>query len=271
MQNASDASEIKSGIALKRVYNIEKAEVVNPNANFMKKERNKEREKARLLEKKYHAQAEARNRREMRRAQRKKELGIAQAKTRPKPKKPQTMMTSEQLNRIKRRELAEKALGEHRPILERTVTPPPVNKKSLEQRLTTKIWQILSRDMFLLDHEQFNRQIQATNSETKKYIISVIKRCNNRELQKMYPSILTQTTKEGKDHRGAIKCAVRRRLWAVAKASIKHSKHWSQFLAENNIILENINIDKFDLSLIDLEALGIENKMLKRTVTWLFK
>lgn len=265
MQKPSDASEIQSGIALKRVYNIEKVEVVNP--KFASKERIKD--KSKKLDKKYHSQTDAHNRREARKAQRKKELSRQeQAKSRLKPK-PTIQKRNDQVNRQKKREIAEKILSERKSALENTVNPP-VHKKSLEQRVTTKIWQILTRDMFLLDHEKFNNQIQATNSETKKYIISVIKKCNNKELKKLYPSTLTQTDKESK-RKGAIKCALRRRLWAVAKASIKHSKHWSQFLAENNIIVENINIDKFDLSLIDLEALGIENKVLKRTLTWLFK
>ena len=140
-------------------------------------------------------------------------------------------------------------------------------KRSLEPRFSTKIWQILSPNSGDL--------IQATDSVTKKYIISVINR-HNRKGKNRVPSQATQTSKETlgsnyENRKTAIKHALRRPLWQLAKASIKHSEHWSKFLAANNIVLENINIDKFDLSLIDVDALGIENKLLKRTIMWLFK
>ncbi|XP_063894403.1 uncharacterized protein LOC110376364 [Helicoverpa armigera] len=152
----------------------------------------------------------------------------------------------------------------------------PSHLRNLERRISTKIWQILSRDSFLLDYDKFNSQIQASDSETKRYIISVIKKCNNKEFKKcnipMEPEPSIESISSSKDNRKkAMKRRVRRHLWQLAKTSIRHSAHWTQFLAENNIILDNINIDKIDLSLIDVDALGIENKLLKRTITWLLK
>lgn len=188
--------------------------------------------------------------------------------------------------KLRKRSTAEKALNDRRTVSQPAFTKPQLQpstqpspsdqKKNIENRLTTKVWQILSRDIFLLDHDKFNSQIQATNSETKQYIINVIKKCNTKEIKRLNRPKLTQTSKENsfanryRSKKNAMKIAVRRRVWTLAKASMKRSKHWREFLAENHIIVENINIDKFDLSLIDLEALGIQNKLVKRTVTWLF-
>ncbi|KAJ0174083.1 hypothetical protein K1T71_010229 [Dendrolimus kikuchii] len=71
--------------------------------------------------------------------------------------------------------------------------------------------------------------------------------------------------------RSSIKRILRKQLWELSKSSIKGSNHWNSLLAKNNIDIDNINIDKIDLSLINVDALGIQNKLLKRTVTWLLK
>ncbi|KAJ8717293.1 hypothetical protein PYW08_005692 [Mythimna loreyi] len=295
------ANDIKSGTTLMRIYNIENAEVTNP--NFMKKCKN---DKSKELNKRQHYSP-------------KKVPSRDQLKGTPKTKDPIPTVIPQIKNqgftlqqkcarKLRTGSADEKTLTNRRAVSQPIfiqpkpqpqpqtpphpqtlpypqVQPPPQpspseRKKSLERRITTKIWQILNRDMFLLDHEKFNNHMQATNSETKQYIINVIKKCNDKKKKplnqtKVTPlnrTKVTQTSKENRyrDKKRVMKTAVRRRVWALAKASIKRSKHWSQFLAENHIIVDNIDIDKLDLSFIDFEALEIENKILKRIITWLF-
>lgn len=154
------------------------------------------------------------------------------------------------------------------------------SKQNLEFRLSSKIWQLMSRDFFPnLDNEKNAGLIGVTDSEMKRYIISVIKKYNKKELKRFNHPRVTQTSKQSvsssrhrsRNKRKAIKRRVRRQLWQWVKTAIKNNEHWTKLLEDNNVAIDNINIDKIDLSLIDLDALGIENKLLKRTITWLFK
>lgn len=160
------------------------------------------------------------------------------------------------------------------------------HKPDLELRLSTKIWQLMNRDIFPnLNDEKFAGKIHVTDSEMKKYIISVIKKYNKKDIKRRFNSPQnTQTRKgnikstpfnakrdESSDKKTAIKRKVRRQIWQWTKTAIKNNEHWSQILADNHVAIDNINIDQMDLSVIDVDALGIENKILKRTIVWLLK
>uniref|UniRef100_A0A2H1V5J1 SFRICE_008728 n=1 Tax=Spodoptera frugiperda TaxID=7108 RepID=A0A2H1V5J1_SPOFR len=117
--------------------------------------------------------------------------------------------------------------------------------------------------------------------ETKSYILSIMKKCNNdnKDLKKKSLPRTTQTSAESLSSNKStkskgtktIKHRLRKQIWHWTKNSMKRSEHWSKFLADNNISLENLDIDKLDFSLLDVDALGIENKLLKRTILWLSK
>lgn len=172
---------------------------------------------------------------------------------------------------------------DHDEILEKNSDKKP----DLELRLSKKIWQLMSRDMFPnLDDEKQVGKIQVTDAEMRKYIISVIKKYNKKDVKRYNAPIVTQTRKgslksksyydygkqnDQSDKKRAIKRKVRRQIWQWTKNAIKNNEHWSQILAENHVAIDNINIDEMDLSVIDVDALGIENKLLKRTILWLLK
>ncbi|RVE43751.1 hypothetical protein evm_011600 [Chilo suppressalis] len=77
------------------------------------------------------------------------------------------------------------------------------------------------------------------------------------------------STKSRRKERSSLKIVMRRHVWNISKPAIK--RHWRQLLEDNNIDIDKINIDKVDLSLINVDGLGIENKLLKRAVVWLLK
>lgn len=149
------------------------------------------------------------------------------------------------------------------------------SKSNVEYHLSTKIWQVLSHDLFNSSDEDINDKFKATDSEMKNHILSVVRKYNKKESGKNNDlSEETQASEHPSSSSASkrrMKQAVKRQLWQWAKNAIKNNEHWSKLFAENHIMLDNINIDKLDLSLIDLDALGIENKMLKRTLVWLFK
>lgn len=68
-----------------------------------------------------------------------------------------------------------------------------------------------------------------------------------------------------------IKRKVRSQVWRMAKGSIKASRHWQSVCEENNIIIDNIRPEAISLNLINVDALGIQSKFAKRTLTWLLK
>ncbi|CAB3234936.1 unnamed protein product [Arctia plantaginis] len=149
------------------------------------------------------------------------------------------------------------------------------SKNNVEYNLSTKIWQVLSHDLFNSSDDDGDDKFKATDSEMKNHILSVVRKYNKKEIDKNSQFCDETQTREHPSSSSAskkkMKQAVKRQLWQWAKNAIKNNEHWSKLFAENHIMLDNINIDKLDLSLIDLEALGIENKMLKRTIVWLFK
>lgn len=69
----------------------------------------------------------------------------------------------------------------------------------------------------------------------------------------------------------SLKLKVRKKLWDWSKHTLRDNERWSNLFKENAIDVDKINIDKLDLSLINMDALGIENKFVKRTVEWLLK
>lgn len=252
-ENVSIPTEIKSGIVLKKVYNVEKVSV--DNTSYTKKVKRKE---SQILDKKYH----------------KKHLTIPREKRKKKHlKKNQDKHSNAEKRTRAKSSNSQKRERKHSPDKDKRSSD---QKKNLEHRLSNKIWQIISHDLFRLNNDKYN--IQSTDSETKNYIISVIKKYNTRELKNFNRPRETQTSTEiltpsssSGSRKMAIKRRVRKQLWHWAKIAIKNNEHWSTFLADNDIVVENINIDKFDLGLIDLDKLGIENKLLKRSIIWLFK
>ncbi|KAF9424887.1 hypothetical protein HW555_000188 [Spodoptera exigua] len=146
----------------------------------------------------------------------------------------------------------------------------PINKRHLDKN---KNYEKLNK--------QSNYRNHSPSSDSKKYILSLIKKCNNdnEDIKKKSPSRTTQTStgslssnKSSKSkNTKTIKDRLRKQIWHWAKNSMKRSENWTKFLADNNITLDDISIDKLDHTLIDVDTLGIENKLLKRTVLWLFK
>ncbi|CAH0764455.1 unnamed protein product [Diatraea saccharalis] len=107
------------------------------------------------------------------------------------------------------------------------------------------------------------------------YPVNIVKTRNKRSLtdnSKFWQTVqpddyVVETDKSGetvghskseKRRRKPLKVLIRRRVWNMSK----RNSHWKQLLEDNNIDIEKINIDKVDLSLINVDGLGIENKFL---------
>lgn len=253
----ANPNKIKSGLTLKKVYNVEALEIDRPNsAKKLKKEKSKINDskiqkKSELLNR---DREKSKNKNQEKALQKKNQYKLTQKKSKEKVIKLKKNDSDKSTVSLKRRKDSPKAITcDH--------------DEYVENRLSYKIWHIMNRD------SKFDR-MHASDSETKKHIISVIKKYNAKELKHFNRPRQTQTSQESissGNKSNPIKRRVRKQLWYLAKNAIKNNAHWSTFLAENNIIVDNINIDKFDLSLIDIDALGIENKLLKRTIVWLFK
>lgn len=69
----------------------------------------------------------------------------------------------------------------------------------------------------------------------------------------------------------SLKLKLRKQLWNWSKHTLKGNENFGKLFEENAIDVDKINIDKLDLSLINVDALPIENKLMKRTVEWLLK
>nr|XP_021190494.2 uncharacterized protein LOC110376364 isoform X1 [Helicoverpa armigera] len=157
------------------------------------------------------------------------------------------------------------------------------HRQSMEYQINNKIWEILRSDLPIdWDDEKHPCQVNLTDSEMNNYIISVIIKNNKEELKHCNDPCESQTSKDTissgryrqtdtSDRRKFIKREVRRHLWQWLMVALQNNERWSKFFAENHIALDNINIVDFDLSCIDVDALGIENKLLKRTIALLSK
>ncbi|XP_022834042.1 uncharacterized protein LOC111361845 [Spodoptera litura] len=171
-----------------------------------------------------------------------------------------------------------KSIGKQRSS---AVNQTKAHSKSVETTINKRKRYLDKNKNFGKLNKQSNYENQDPNSDTKNYILSIVDRCNNdnKDLKKKSFPRTTQTSTESLSSNTStknkctktIKYRLRKQLWYWAKNSIKRNKHWTKFLADNNIRLEDIDIDKLDLSLIDVDALGIENKLLKHTILWLFK
>lgn len=153
---------------------------------------------------------------------------------------------------------------------------PIENNPTTTSRLTSKIKQVMNGDSNITSITPEVIEPVKHDTDMKTYIINVIRRHNTKEIKRQHaPEHETQTEKLKQRTRSnpskVLKRTVRRQIWHWAKGAIKRNEQWSQLAADNNIMLDNINIDKFDISLIDLDALGIESKILKKSIKWLFK
>lgn len=149
--------------------------------------------------------------------------------------------------------------------------------KNKHMRISKKIWQFVNNS---IQTEPLNK-LNFDDVVVRNYIIkkgNLDKLKNWDSMQKpetssshVQRSNLPEDTQNGNKKKSTLKLKVRRQLWDWSKSAIKGNPHWSSLLAENNIDIENVNIEEVDLGLIDVDELGIENKLLKRTITWLLK
>ncbi|CAH0590211.1 unnamed protein product [Chrysodeixis includens] len=259
---------IKSGLTLKKVYNVENLEI-NKRNSARKAKQGKSKTNDKHQKKKHAEKMQNRDKEKLKRIQ---EKALERQKLEKLQKLPKNMSkerdsrdNNSRDNKLKRND-SDKSSAGSKPFKEssRPLKETSDQEKTVENRLTHKIWHIMNRG-----YDQKLERLHGSDSQIKNHIITVIKDYNAKEIKTQNRPRQTQTPKDGVkscNRTNVIKRRVRKQLWYLAKNAIKNNEHWSTFLAENNIVVDNINIDKFDLSLIDIDALGIENKLLKRTI-----
>nr|XP_053614658.1 uncharacterized protein LOC128677670 [Plodia interpunctella] len=127
-----------------------------------------------------------------------------------------------------------------------------------------------------LNKEQINQMLvfyEETKKNKKSY--SPFRKAKDKNSKITTPTSLTTPTTPSQNsvssNKNIFKKTLRRSVWQVSKQVMKRNPHWTALLAENQINLDKIKIDNMDLSLINLDALGIENGPLRRSLKWLFK
>lgn len=69
----------------------------------------------------------------------------------------------------------------------------------------------------------------------------------------------------------ALRRQMRSQVWKMSKNTIKKNERWKKLFEDNHINIDRINAKALNRDVINVDALGIENKMLKSTITWLLK
>lgn len=68
-----------------------------------------------------------------------------------------------------------------------------------------------------------------------------------------------------------LKRRMRTQVWHWSKASVKQNAHLMKLLADNKINIDDINVSRLHLNDMDIEAIGVKNRVLKRALLWLFR
>lgn len=149
-----------------------------------------------------------------------------------------------------------------------------LDRLGLKKQLSKRVWNLINREI----HPNLVTDQQVVDEdEVKNNFINMLRIWNaSIEPQTKGASYSKRKSSYGIDHidtsnNNSLKHKVRRQIWQWSKITLKNNEEWSDALAKNKIDIDNINIDRVDLSLINVDNLGIQSKILKRTAAWLLK